>query len=167
MSDAVTKRIFLLNDDSYMNKNSGCCSIIEGYINDTQKTKMYIRRETSKTGAAKTYLTIEGFTQSGEASQVETTIKQHHYEAIFMMCDQKCVIKKFRVNIEHNHMNWVVDVFQGNNAGLSIATLVGEVTPDELRLHKPSFVGEEVTGDDRYSNRRLIQNPFNTWGVDK
>jgi adenylate cyclase len=54
-----------------------------------------------------------------------------------------------------------VDEFHGENEGLVMAEIeLG--SPDEP-FERPSWLGKEVTDDDRYYNGYLSTHPFKTW----
>jgi adenylate cyclase len=63
------------------------------------------------------------------------------------------VIEKTRYTLPHGRFVWEVDVFSGARAGLIIAEI--ELTREDDQLQTPPWIGREVTGDKRYSNRSL------------
>ena len=54
-----------------------------------------------------------------------------------------------------------VDEFYGENEGLVMAEIELD-SPDEP-FEKPSWLGDEVTGDRRYYNSHLLVHPFKDW----
>ncbi|MEM6599632.1 MAG: adenylate cyclase, partial [Cyanobacteria bacterium P01_C01_bin.69] len=54
-----------------------------------------------------------------------------------------------------------VDEFQGDNAGLMVAEV--ELTAEEQLFARPSWLGEEVSGDAKYYNSNLVKQPYRTW----
>jgi CYTH domain-containing protein len=54
-----------------------------------------------------------------------------------------------------------VDVFEGENAGLLMAEI--ELDSENEAFEKPSWLGQEVTGDNRYYNAYLSNTPFRSW----
>ena len=54
-----------------------------------------------------------------------------------------------------------VDEFFGDNKGLIVAEV--ELNSETEQFTKPSWLGQEVTGDVRYYNSQLSNNPFITW----
>lgn len=54
-----------------------------------------------------------------------------------------------------------VDEFYGDNEGLVMAEIELD-SPDEP-FERPSWLGEEVTGDRRYYNSHLLKYPFKAW----
>ncbi len=71
------------------------------------------------------------------------------------------VIEKIRHTIPWQGLMWEVDVFAGDNAGLVIAEI--ELRHEHQHFASPRWLGEEVTGQSRYYNRALSQQPFSSW----
>jgi adenylate cyclase len=71
------------------------------------------------------------------------------------------VIEKVRSTIPWHGLMWEVDVFGGDNAGLVIAEI--ELRHEHQNFASPRWLGAEVTGQGRYYNRALSQQPFCTW----
>jgi CYTH domain-containing protein len=56
---------------------------------------------------------------------------------------------------------WEIDEFHGDNEGLVMAEI--ELGAPEEDFDRPSWLGEEVTGDRRYYNSMLSREPYKTW----
>ena len=54
-----------------------------------------------------------------------------------------------------------VDEFHGDNEGLLMAEV--ELGREDEAFEKPSWLGEEVTGDRKYYNSTLTKHPFKDW----
>ena len=54
-----------------------------------------------------------------------------------------------------------VDEFHGENEGLVMAEI--ELESQDEAFERPSWLGEEVTGDPRFYNGYLARNPFKNW----
>jgi len=77
------------------------------------------------------------------------------------LCRQP-LIEKTRFRVSQNGNNWEVDKFEKENDGLMIAELEtskGNNSP----AHLPSWIGEEVSYDDRYENANLVEHPYSEW----
>ena len=72
------------------------------------------------------------------------------------------IIDKTRYLVKIGKHICEVDEFHGENTGLILAEI--ELSSPEEAFEKPAFLGEEVTGDKRYYNSFLTQNPYKTWG---
>ncbi len=72
---------------------------------------------------------------------------------ILNACLPEVVLKTRYIVPEHGHL-FEVDVFHGKNEGLVIAEL--ELTSEDQDFARPGWLGEEVTGIDRYYSANLI-----------
>tara|TARA_R110002020_G_scaffold5989_10_gene24945 strand:- start:157 stop:651 length:495 start_codon:yes stop_codon:yes gene_type:complete len=63
------------------------------------------------------------------------------------------VLEKTRYNVDHEGFTWEIDVYHGTYAGLVVAEV--EMEDEEQDPALPAWVGEEVTGDRRYSNQMM------------
>jgi adenylate cyclase len=80
---------------------------------------------------------------------------------ILMQHRRGSVVEKTRHIVPYRGSTWEVDVFAGENAGLVVAEI--ELGDDGQDFIRPSWLGEEITGDARYSNSALARRPFGSW----
>ncbi|MBL0372031.1 CYTH domain-containing protein [Rhizobium sp. KVB221] len=64
-------------------------------------------------------------------------------------------IAKTRYEVKHGKFVWEVDVYEGALAGLVVAEVEMKSETDQPQL--PPWLGQEVTGDKRYSNQSLAE----------
>ncbi|WP_366945645.1 CYTH domain-containing protein, partial [uncultured Bilophila sp.] len=74
---------------------------------------------------------------------------------------QRPLIQKRRYAVPYKGFVWEVDEFFEENAGLIVAEI--ELSYEAQPFEKPEWIGEEVTGDRRYSNASLSVLPFSRW----
>ena len=94
-----------------------------------------------------------------EEYQYEISVKDA--ENLLHLCPHKS-IEKIRYKIDNQGHRWDVDEFKGENRGLLMAEVELESETEVVIL--PEWIIEEVTGDPRYYNSTLIQDPFQSWG---
>ncbi len=70
-------------------------------------------------------------------------------------------IEKVRHLVPWGDLVWEIDVFSGENAGLTIAEI--ELEREDQRFELPDWIGAEVTGQEQYYNSALVQRPFCAW----
>ncbi len=70
-------------------------------------------------------------------------------------------VSKIRTRVQVGAHVWEVDHFLGANEGLVIAEV--ELTNLEEDFEVPTWIGEEITLDPRYSNSMLSRKPYSTW----
>jgi CYTH domain-containing protein len=85
-------------------------------------------------------------------SRLELHYTNVHRSGTSAVC-QRTVIEKVRYKVPHNGLMWEVDVFEGRNTGLVIAEV--ELSHSHQTVTLPSWVGREITADDRYGNSTL------------
>lgn len=99
---------------------------------------------------------------SREEIEIPVTMSAEEIEAALALCDG--VIDKVRHIVPHHEdpsLFWEVDEFFGENAGLVVAEI--ELRSEDQLFSLPSWVGQEVTDDSRYTNANLILKPYRSW----
>ncbi|MBN2572780.1 MAG: CYTH domain-containing protein [Ignavibacteriales bacterium] len=109
----------------------------------------------------KGYLTIKGLMVELTRNEFEYEIPIEEAKFILENLCEKPIIEKYRNKIKIDDVIWEVDEFIGENKGLVIAEV--ELKTEDQKIELPSWIGEEVTGDFRYSNSNLTKNPFTKW----
>nr|WP_297169068.1 CYTH domain-containing protein [uncultured Dysgonomonas sp.] len=110
----------------------------------------------------KGFITIKGASNDSGLSRFEweKEIPVEDAAQLMKLCDPG-VIDKVRYFIKSGVHNYEVDEFHGDNEGLIIAEI--ELTSENEKFEKPSWLGQEVTGDVRYYNSQLVKNPYKNW----
>lgn len=128
--------------------------IMQGYIcSDPDRTvRVRVRGD-------KGFLTIKGRGSEDGLSRFEWEKEIPVTEAVELMalCGSG-VIDKTRYLVPFGKHTYEVDVFHGANEGLVLAEI--ELSDEQEAFEKPSWLGEEVTGDVRYYNSMLSLHPF-------
>jgi len=105
-------------------------------------------------------LTIKGPGAGAVRGEWEYEIPAAEAEELLELC-RRPLIEKTRWRVDHAGRVWEIDEFHGANAGLVLAEC--ELPDAEAELVLPSWVGREVTGDERYYNAYLARRPYGTW----
>ena len=135
--------------------------IIQGYIQTEKRRSVRIRTIDSKEEKRGT-LTIKGEGNKSGISrfEFEMPISIQDANLLLNLCDQP-LIKKTRYFYEYYNLRWEIDQFHEENEGLLLAEL--ELKSEQQKYKKPNFIGEEVTGKEKYYNLMLMKNPFSDW----
>ncbi len=106
------------------------------------------------------YLTIKGLSVGASRPEFEYIIPADEAKELL---DNFAVaeIKKVRYKISFDNKVWEIDEFLGDNLGLIIAEI--ELNDEAEKFNLPDFIGEEVTGNNKYYNSSLSVNPFKNW----
>ena len=128
----------------------------QGYLSSAQARVVRVR-----TAGGKGFLTIKGPTVGVTRSEFEYEIPCDDANALLDGLCERPLIEKTRYRVPCAGLTWEVDEFHGDNAGLVVAEV--ELTGEDQAFEKPSWVGEEVSGDPRYFNSNLFKNPYRNW----
>ncbi len=118
--------------------------------------------------AAELRLRYSGSTFTLGVKGTENLVTRPEYEYVLpdaelglsLLLSSELRVVKERYDLVVGEHVWNVDVFLEANKGLVIAEV--EFEPDDAILI-PSWASTEVTGDTRYYNRSLAQNPYSYW----
>jgi len=127
----------------------------QGYlVTDPQKT---IRvRLTDTTG----FLTIKGISTGATRLEYEYEIPAEEAKELL---DNFAVaeLSKIRYKISYHNKLWEVDEFLGANKGLFVAEI--ELQSEDEPFDLPTWVTQEVTGEEKYYNSNLTTHPYKNW----
>ena len=151
-----TERKFLVLDDSYKAQAVQSHRIRQGYIAHDMGRSVRVRILDDKG-----ILTVKGpFIGVGSRPEWEKEIFLQEAEELFLICKPGS-IDKTRWIVPAGERKFEVDEFHGENEGLVMAEI--ELESQDEAFERPSWLGEEVTGDPRFYNGYLARNPFKNW----
>jgi len=154
MGTEIEKK-FLVRDNSFRSLAQGT-RYRQGYLNSAKERVVRVR-----TIDDKGFLTIKGITTGATRAEYEYEIPVKEAEAMLdELCEQP-LIEKNRYKIAYRGFIWEVDEFFGENQGLIFAEV--ELESEDQSYDKPEWITDEVTGDPKYFNSNLIQNPYKNW----
>ena len=128
-------------------KLSGGERIAQGYLS-TEPNKIVRVRIKKNRG----FLTIKSANIGIVRQEFEYEIPVADAEEILKLCTPN-ILTKVRYKVEYAGHTWEVDIFEGRHAGLILAEV--ELDSAEEKVELPDWIGEEVSGDERYYNSRL------------
>lgn len=128
----------------------------QGYLNSAMERVVRVR-----TIDDKGFLTIKGITTGATRMEYEYEIPAKDADVMLDELCEKPIIEKNRYKIPQGKLVWEIDEFFGENDGLVVAEV--ELESEDQAFKKPEWVGAEVTGDPKYFNSNLIQNPYKNW----
>ena len=150
------ERKFLVTGE-YKSLASSHSRIVQGYICSERGRTVRVR---IRGGCG--YLTIKGPSTDDGLSRYEWEREIPVAEAgeLMKLCEPG-VIDKTRYLVPFGGHTFEVDEFYGDNEGLVMAEV--ELSAPDEPFERPSFLGEEVTGDRRYYNSELMKHPYRAW----
>ena len=166
MAKEIERKFLLKNDEWRGYVSSINFNISDGARNHHKISQGYILNETEKSVRIRLdgscgYLTIKnkGNGISRDEFEYKITVSDAN-ELINNFCSID-KIEKRRYNVFYHNQNFEIDEFFGLNSGLVVAEL--ELNSEDQEIIKPSWLGEEVTNDERYINARLLKEPYSSW----
>ena len=131
--------------------------ITQGYLSSVPERTVRVRVKGDKG-----FITIKGIGNASGASRFEweKEIPVEEVKALLEICEPG-VIDKTRYLVKVGEHTYEVDEFYGDNEGLTVAEV--ELSDENEAFDKPSWLGEEVTGDAKYYNSMLMKNPYKNW----
>lgn len=107
------------------------------------------------------FITVKTGRQGAGVSEFEYEIPLTDANELLELACEQPIIEKVRYTREDFGHTWEIDVFKAANAGLIMAEVELKHAAEPVR--RPSWVGDEVTGDPRYYNANLFKNPYHNW----
>ncbi|KVP97978.1 hypothetical protein WJ96_05250 [Burkholderia ubonensis] len=141
------ERRFLLRLPSILDGRKGRF-MIQGYLSFKPVTTRV--RLIPESGEA--FLTLKGPRVGIECDEFEYPIPYEDGRQLLALCGSQ-IVEKTRYEVVENGYTFEVDVVQGRHDGLFLVEL--ELKDPAANVHIPDWVGEEVSGDYRYSNANL------------
>jgi len=149
------ERKFKVSNNNWRKGASGSL-LKQGYLSNSRDSSIRVRIE-----GGRALLTIKGGRMGASRLEFEYEIPLSDAETMLMILCKKPLIEKIRYRIPFEGHIIEVDEFMGDNLGLIIAEI--ELKDEKESLVLPDWIGEEVTGDRKYYNVNLLENPFRNW----
>lgn len=151
------ERKFLVNSDAFKNEAFKKTRITQGFLNTHKDRTVRVRLRGDKG-----FITVKGLSTNNGLSRFEweKEIPKEEAKSLLKLCEPT-IIDKIRYEIEVGNHTFEVDIFFGENGGLTIAEV--ELNFENEIFETPAWLGKEVTGDIKYYNSQLSKKPFNTW----
>ena len=131
--------------------------ITQGYLSSVPERTVRVRVK-----GEKGYITVKGIGNDSGASRFEweKEIPVEDVRDLLKICEPG-VIDKTRYLVDCDGHTFEVDEFYGDNEGLVVAEV--ELGDENEAFTRPSWLGEEVTGDKKYYKSMLMKNPYKNW----
>jgi CYTH domain-containing protein len=151
------ERKFLVKNEDFKNEFYQKITIKQGYLNSDKSRTVRIRITNEAA-----FITIKGKSNETGTTRFEweKEIDLAEGKELLLLCENS-IIDKTRFYIKNEQHIFEVDEFYGDNLGLVVAEI--ELNSEHESFKKPSWLGEEVTGKEKYYNSRLGENPFKIW----
>lgn len=152
------ERTFLVAHDAWRSAATSRETLSQGYLANTSKSSVRIRRA----GDA-AWLSVKSMTRGLVRQEYEYPVPLEDAERMLDALCEGPLVEKVRHLVTVGGHVWEIDEFLGDNAGLVVAELELDA-PDEP-FERPSWLGPEVTHEERYYNFRLAERPYRDWSA--
>jgi len=151
------ERKFLVKNDAFKSEAFKKMRITQGYLSSVPERTVRVRIKGDKG-----FITIKGIANESGVSRYEweKEIAIEEVEELLKLCEPG-IIDKTRFNVKSGKHTFEVDEFYEENEGLVIAEI--ELSSENEDFEKPEWIGEEVTGDEKYYNSMLTKKPYKSW----
>lgn len=143
---------FLVKDTSFIKESIESRLIKQGYIaeNDIYEVRVSVRDHNS-------YICVKSTNSELVRDEYDYPIPDKDALEMFEKCPHKLYKTRYLVPGKEYGVMWEIDVFHGANEGLIIAEVEMESKTSKLQYY-PEWLGEEVTGNEKFYNRNLAKN---------
>jgi len=151
------ERKFLVKSTAFKSHARSEEIISQGFLNTHPERTVRVRVK-----GEKGFLTVKGKSNESGTSRFEweKEIEKSDAEELLQLCESGVLVKTRHEIIVGAHI-FEVDEFHGNNEGLIVAEI--ELQDEKESFEKPEWLGDEVTGEIKYYNSQLIENPYSQW----
>lgn len=146
------ERKFLLAELPSVAEGRQSVDIEQGYLAIDAETEVRVRR-----AGRECFMTVKG--GHGEVrDEIEIPIGDDHFEALWQLTEGRRLAKSRLLIPLEGGLDVELDVFSGVLEGLLIAEVEFDREADSRDFEPPDWLGEEITGNDRYAGQRLAVN---------
>jgi adenylate cyclase len=150
------ERKFLLKDDSWKEEADKGTRYCQGYLVGSTSASVRVRIQ-----GKRAFINIKSATIDITRQEYEYEIPLDEAQEILDTLCEKPLIDKTRYFLKAGQHLWEIDVFAGDNQGLTVAEI--ELNDEDEHFEKPAWLGSEVSKDARYYNVNLVKHPFKDW----
>jgi len=151
------ERKFLVKNEDFKKEAFNETKIVQGFLSTVPERTVRIRIKGNKG-----YITVKGIGNKSGTSRYEWEREISVQDATDLLkISEPGVIDKIRFNVKSGVHTFEIDEFYDENDGLIVAEV--ELDSEDEDFVKPSWLGEEVTGQVKYYNSMLMKTPYKTW----
>ena len=151
------ERKFLVRSEDFKHGSKHSTRIVQGFLNTDPLRTVRVRIKGDKG-----FLTVKGIGNDLGTTRFEWEIgiPIEEAEALLKLAEPG-IIEKIRYEVPTGRHLFEIDEFFGENQGLVVAEI--ELQDEAEPFDRPTWLGEEVTGDEKYYNSQLSRRPYRTW----
>ena len=157
MEHLEIERKFLVTSEAYREEATSQIRIVQGFLNTDPNRTVRVRIKDDKG-----FLAVKGPSNTTGTTRFEWEMEINVTEAtnLIDLCED-IILEKLRYEVPFKNHVFEVDEFLGENKGLVVAEV--ELHHEDEVFERPSWLGDEVTGQEKYYNSQLSIKPFREW----
>ena len=157
MEHLEIERKFLVTSEAYRQDATSQIRIVQGFLNTDPNRTVRVRIKDDKG-----FLAVKGPSNATGTTRFEWEMEINVTEAtnLIDLCED-VILEKIRFEVPFKNHVFEVDEFLGENKGLAIAEV--ELKHEDEVFERPAWLGDEVTGQERYYNSQLSIKPYKEW----
>ena len=150
------ERKFLLTDERWRAAVTQSIVMRQGYMGSSPAVSIRVR-----VAGDEAWLNFKSATLGISRHEFEYAIPRADAdEMLALFCGERCLDKTRHLVPWGDHL-WEIDEFHGANAGLTVAEI--ELADEHELFVRPPWLGADVSGERRYYNVCLIDQPYTRW----
>lgn len=150
------ERKFLVRGDGWRREVAASEDYRQGYLANNRACSVRVR-----IGRDHAFLNIKSAEPGVTRLEFEYPISREDAQEMLASLCISALIEKTRYFVPNGPHTWEIDVFSGDNLGLTVAEI--ELDHRDESFIRPDWLGEEVSDDLRYYNVYLADHPYTTW----
>jgi adenylate cyclase len=151
------ERKYLVTGDGWKRLATSSQALAQGYIANTPQASVRVR---IADGGGAAWLSVKSAVPGTTRQEFEYAIPVAEARELLRLASG-AVINKTRHHVPVGAHVFEVDVFEGENTGLTVAEV--ELDSEHENIALPDWIGAEVSHDRRYYNAALSAHPFTRW----
>ena len=150
------ERKYLLSSDAWKALSHKQTTLRQGYLCNNDKSSVRIRIEGQQAN-----INIKSMTIGISRAECEYSIPLDEATELLNTLCKTPQIQKTRYLVNFANKLWEIDVFEGDNKGLTVAEV--ELESEDEQIELPDWISKEVSAHERYYNMRLTDYPYSQW----
>jgi adenylate cyclase len=150
------ERKFLVCSDTWRSHVQHCERYVQGYLANTTLSSIRVRISDGNA-----WLNIKRAVPGVKRAEYDYLIPVNDARELLVSLCEGHLIEKTRYSVRYGGQLWEIDVFEGDNAGLTVAEI--ELDSAEQSFDRPAWLGQEISHDRRYYNNMLAMHPYRDW----
>jgi adenylate cyclase len=149
------ERKFLVRSEAWRAQAEHAEHLVQGYLANTASSSIRVRM-----AGEQAWLNIKRSVSGVRRAEYDYLIPISDARELLTLCEGY-LIEKTRYHVRFAGQLWEVDVFEGDNEGLTTGEI--ELQSVDQPFERPAWLGAEISNDVRYYNNMLSLHPYKSW----